>query len=382
MRIRLIPHPSYLVTDMQIRNLVSVGVLTWLIVGVPHIFWMARAGDLRTPKGLVWLACMLAFPVCFGLATRESCKGTRQFALIAIEAVCALTCVAIQPHGFQQVLLVVVAGQLGDLRTRDAMIWIGVQTVALALILPRGNEGFFTALAYFTFQLFGAFTARIAHEERDARQALAEANAELHVATGLLDMSSRSEERLRIARDLHDLIGHHLTALSLNLEVASHLADGAAKEHIEKSQALTKLLLSDVRDVVSRLRENEPVDLAASLRSLSNVITTPAIQLEAGDIAVNDPSVAETALRAVQEIVTNAVRHSGAKNLWLTIANADHSLAIDARDDGVGTDRVQFGNGLRGMRERVAHAGGTLEVQSMRGRGFEVRIRLPLEGHA
>ena len=364
---------------MQVRNLISVGILTWLIVAIPHIWWIAREGELSTPKGLFWLACLIGFVVCFWLATRDACKGARQLVLIGAQAVLALTCIALYPHGFQQILLVVVAGELGDLRTSAALAWIGIQTIALALILAPGNEGFFTSLAYFTFQLFGAFTARIAHEERNAKQALAEANAELHVATGLLDMSSRSEERLRIARDLHDLIGHHLTALSLNLEVASHLAEGEAREHIEKSQSLTKLLLSDVRDVVSRLRENEPVDLAASLRTLREVVTTPAIQVDAGEIAISDPTVAETALRAVQEIVTNAVRHSGARNLWLKIASIDHSLAIDARDDGVGTDRVQFGNGLRGMRERVAHAGGTLEVESMRGRGFEVRIRLPLE---
>ena len=85
------------------------------------------------------------------------------------------------------------------------------------------------------------------------------------MATELLEISSRTTERLRIARDLHDLLGHHLTALSLNLEVASHLATGEANEQIEKSKAITKLLLGDVRDVVSRLRNDEPVDLGAAI---------------------------------------------------------------------------------------------------------------------
>lgn len=360
------------------RNLIAVGVLTWTIVAIPHVTWMARSDELLTPRGLAFIACLVAFLLCFWLATRAWCSGAGLHALIATQAGLALTLVALQPRGFLPVLLVVVAGQLGDLRPRAAMAWVVAQTLVLALIAPKDQEGMLSALAYFAFQLFSSFTARIAHEERDAKQALAEANAELRVATGLLEISSRAEERLRIARDLHDLIGHHLTALSLNLEVASHLADGAAREHIEKSKALTKLLLADVRDVVSRLRENEPVDLAASLRSLGDVVAVPAIQVDANDVAVMNPAVAETALRAAQEIVTNAVRHSGARNLWLKVANVDHALAIDARDDGIGTDRVQFGNGLTGMRERVAHAGGTLEVQSMRGRGFEVHIRLPL----
>jgi signal transduction histidine kinase len=187
---------------------------------------------------------------------------------------------------------------------------------------------------------------------------------------------------LRIARDLHDLIGHHLTALSINLEVASHLVDGQAKEQVEKSKTIAKLLLSDVRDVVSRLREDEPMDLGAALASLRDAVPQPNIHVDADHAAVTEPLIAQTVLRAVQEIVTNAVRHSNARNLWLKIATADRALTVDARDDGSGTDRVEFGNGLRGMRERVQQAGGTLEVASMRGRGFEVHVRLPLGGAA
>jgi signal transduction histidine kinase len=249
----------------------------------------------------------------------------------------------------QSVLLVIVAAQLGHLRTPVAVTWIVAQSLALYVVVPEPSpKAIWTTLGYFAFQLFGFLTARIAHDEREAKQALAAANAELRVATGLLDISSRTEERLRIARDLHDLIGHHLTALSLNLEVASHLADGQAKTHIEKSQAVTKLLLSDVRDVVSRLREDEAIDLGAALMTLRDAVPSPAIHVDASNVAVTDPTIARTALRAVQEIVTNAVRHSNGRNLWLTIATVDHAMTVDARDDGGGTDRVVFGNGLRG----------------------------------
>lgn len=363
----------------QVRNLILVGLFTWLIVAVPQSWWLAEQGVLFTAEGFVFLGGMLAFLACFALATRETCEGSMELALIAGEAVSALVCVALQPGKYVPVLLVIVAGQLGHVPPRVAWIWLAVQNLILGLILFQNPGGLIMTAAYGTFQLFSLFAASIAFQEREAKQALAEANAELRVTTGLLDMSSRAAERLRIARDLHDLIGHHLTALSLNLEVASHLANSEAREHIEKSQSLTKLLLADVRDVVSRLRENEPLDLAASLRSLGDVVKSPAIQIDVNELAVTNPAIAETALRAAQEIVTNAVRHSGARNLWLSVTNVDHTLAIDARDDGIGTDRVQFGHGLTGMRERVAHAGGTLEVQSMRGRGFEVHIRLPLE---
>jgi signal transduction histidine kinase len=364
----------------QHRNLNWLGVLTWAIVAAPHVMWSVERGELFTPKGYAWMACMIAFVVCFRLSTaNERPFGRRELVLMAMQSVLAIACVALQRRGFMEVLLVIVAGQLGRLKTSPAMLWVIAQTLVLAPITVDSRDDLLKLLAYFTFQLFGIFTMRVAHEEREAKTALAEANAELRVATGLLDISSRAEERLRIARDLHDLIGHHLTALSLNLEVASHLTTGEARAQIEKSQSLTKLLLSDVRDVVSRLRENEPVDLVAAVQSLREVVPSPAISVEAHGVAVTNPEVAEVALRAVQEIVTNAVRHSGAKHLRLKIANEDRALAIDARDDGVGTDRVRFGNGLNGMRERIAQSGGTMDVESMRGEGFAVHIRLPLE---
>ena len=359
---------------MQVRHLVLVGVLTWFIVALPH------AGDIT----VVWALCYVAFLAFFILNTREQCTGPRQLVYAAIQTLLALICIWLKPYGMQPVLLVIVVAELRRLHFRAAMLWIVVQTAGLYLVTPDdAHRPAFVTLGYFAFQLFGFMTARIAHEEREAKQALAEKNAELQVATGLLEMSSRAEERLRIARDLHDLIGHHLAALSLNLEVASHLADSQLpnpnlKAQIEKSKTIAKLLLSDVREVVSRLRDTEPVDLGAALAALSDAVPRPNIHVESAGAAVAEPLVAQTALRAVQEIVTNAVRHSNARNLWLTIGTADRTLTVDARDDGGGTDHVVFGNGLRGMRERVQEAGGTLEVASMRGRGFEVHVRLPL----
>ena len=358
---------------MEIRKLVWAGVLTGLIVALPHV------RDIQP----LWAVCYVAFVILFLLATRQRCTGKVELALIAAQTILALICCTLEPRGMQAVLLVLVAAQLGHLTTPVAMTWIVVQTATLGFLITRApREALWLTLGYFAFQLFGFLTARIAHDEHEAKQALAEANAELRVATGLLDMSSRAEERLRIARDLHDLIGHHLTALSLNLEVASHLAEGPAREQIEKSKTIAKLLLSDVRDVVSRLRDDDAVDLGAALASLREAVPRPNIHVESDGAAIAEPLVAETALRAVQEIVTNAVRHSNARNLWLKIATAERALTVDARDDGGGTDRVVFGNGLRGMRERVQQAGGTLEVASMRGRGFEVHVRLPLGGAA
>ena len=356
---------------MDSRNLTVIGILTWAVI------FFTSVGD----SGPLWYVCMAGFVAGFLIATYRDCPPVTRRMLAAMQTLAALgalagamTAVPQRHLKMEPVLLVIVAGELGGLEFVPAFAWIAAQTTALCFIAQQFDS---VMLSFVAFQLFAYFAVRIAHREAVARQALAEANAELKVTSGLLDISSRTEERLRIARDLHDLLGHHLTALSLNLEVAGHLAAGGAKEPIEKSKAITKELLGDVRAVVSRLREDEPVDLAKALHALRESIPAPALHIDLENVAVSDPAVARVALRAVQEIVTNAVRHSGARNLWLRLSTSDHTLDVDARDDGAGTDHIQLGNGLRGIRERVEEVRGSLEVSSMRGRGFSVHIALP-----
>ncbi|HSP35337.1 MAG TPA: histidine kinase [Thermoanaerobaculia bacterium] len=357
---------------MDARYLRLVGVLTWLLVGVPGVL-------ASSPHHVIWIICYAAFLPLFLLGSQDECAESRRIIYAAAQSIAALVCVALQPADLTSVLLVIVAAEVGSLPLRVALPWIAAQTILLGLALGK-SSWIFATLAYYAFQLFAAFSLRIAHQESEARRALAAANAELQVATGLLDIGSRTEERLRIARDLHDVLGHHLTALTLNLEVATHLTDGPAREQIEKSKSIAKTLLGDVRGVVSRLRNNEPVDVAAAIYKLRDIIEKPAVHVRIdGNVSLTDPAVAQVALRAVQEIVTNAVRHSGGRNLSLALAAADHTLTIDARDDGSGTDHVSFGNGLRGMRERVEQLHGTMRIESVRGKGFEVHVELPLQ---
>lgn len=361
----------------QRSHLGPIGVLTWAIIAVPSVAWEIAHHHLLTPGGIAWAASFVAFIVAYCTANFTECNRSVALALRVVQALLALACMRFQPAGFQPILFVIVAAQIGTLPLAIAIAWIAAQTIAYGVMIHEVA----VTVAYFAFQLFAAISVRMTHSEALAREQLARTNAELQMTTALLDMNSRTSERLRIARDLHDLLGHHLTALSLNLEVASHLASGDARESVEKSKAITKLLLSDVRDTVSSLREEEPVDLTGALRSLRDAITTPALHLDVDDdVAVDDSAVAQAALRAVQEIVTNCVRHSGARNLRLRLKTDGRALDIDARDDGTGTDELRLGNGLRGMRERVEQMRGTVDVASSRGNGFSVHVRLPLSG--
>src|SRR5690606_23580437 len=120
-------------------------------------------------------------------------------------------------------------------------------------------------------------------------------------------------------------------------------------------------------------------DLTAALHSLVEGVPSLDVKLELPEhFGVDDPERAQVVLRCTQEIITNAVRHAGATTLWLALRRADGAITIHARDDGRGTDQLVAGNGLRGMRERLAAFGGRVEVLTARGQGFSLDLHLPL----
>ena len=287
--------------------------------------------------------------------------------------------------GLEGALLVLVALQLGGLLPRRAaVLWISLQTGALLAVVWlhwNWHWGVVLAAAYLPFQLAADAMARLLARETADRERLAAANAELQATRALLARSARDAERARIARDLHDLLGHHLTALSLNLEIASHRADGEARARVETAQSLTKLLLGDVRGAVGALREREDLDLPAALTELARGIPRPRIHIAVGpDVSVGDGAAGEAVVRCAREIVTNAVRHASAENLWLDVMRGRDGLEIRARDDGRGAAELRTGNGLSGMRERLEARGGSLSIETAPGRGFSLRAVLPLPG--
>jgi len=235
--------------------------------------------------------------------------------------------------------------------------------------------------AFAGFQAFALVTVALEHRERDARQELARANAELLTTRSLLAENSRIAERVRIARDLHDTLGHHLTALSLQLEVATRLSSGQATTHVQEAHAIAKLLLSDVRSVVSQMRDTSQLNLGDAVRALGGSAGALQIHVEMPEsVDVADAAQAHAMLRCVQEIVTNAARHAAAKNLWVVIENRADGIALHARDDGRGTAAVTWGNGLTGMRERFAEHAGRVEFASAPGQGFQVHGFMPRAG--
>ena len=338
----------------------------------------------RTWRLAGWAACLVLF---LALMTAARSRPAHGLAWAYAQSAVALAAAAILPTSAEGAWLVAVVAQLAPSLPLAATIATAIVQTAIfgwLLSLERPLElAVDVPLAWLGFQIFAALLTHVARSEAEHRGQLVERNLQLLATRQLLAERTRAAERLRIARDLHDGMGHHLSALSLNLEAAAHLAPPAAREHVARAQTVARALLDDIRRTVSDVRD-EAVDPMPAIRSLVESIDHPVVHVDGPPVlAVCDPSYADTITRVVQEIVTNAVRHAQARNLWISIAQKASGIEVGGKDDGQGAREWRDGHGLRGMRERLALVGGSLDVRTAPGAGFEVRARIPLsEGGA
>jgi len=219
-------------------------------------------------------------------------------------------------------------------------------------------------------------------------QNLEAANRQLTEYSARVEDLTIVAERQRMARELHDTLSQGLAGLILQLEAAdAHLAANhpeRARDILEQSMEKARGTLRDARQAIDDLRQPAGRDLAeaAALEAerftqATGVACTPLIELKT---AIPE-TVAETAIRAISEGLTNIARHARASNVTLRLCELGMELEIEIRDDGIGFDlqAVQPGHyGLLGMRERLRLAGGRLEIQSDPGHGTSLLIYLPL----
>ncbi|ENE2728028.1 TPA: sensor histidine kinase [Stenotrophomonas maltophilia] len=374
------------------RVLRLAGLFTWVMVGLPLAYSqfenLHSRGDMGGWAVLLFVA-YLSFGTSYYWLTRilrsDSPTSWLDRGLLLLLTISALGVSFLSGSGLGSILMMVAAGVIPwMLSVRLGVLWLLVSQLAVApvyYLLLRFPlfEAVMQSLLYGGFSMFIFVTSLVARQQTEARDEQRRLNSELRATRALLAESARVNERTRISRELHDLLGHQLTALTLNLEVAGHLAEGQALEHVKRSHTLAKLLLGNVREVVSQLRETGAIDLAAALRPLTENVPSLDIQLEIEDpLNVEDPQRAHVLLRCAQEIITNAVRHAGARHLWIKVyREAPDRVVVEARDDGVGADMVNVGNGLRGMRERLQQCGGQLQIETRPGEGFRLRATVP-----
>ncbi len=370
------------------------GLFTWACAGIPLVmvpFYYGERLDLYNYA--FWMGAHAAFGGAYWVIARHlgrmALGRVTIVSLLLVMTAAALAVSQASESGLGGILILIISGLLPWVTTpRFGAVWLVAMNLGLVPVFATlPDSSWFTALIYCGLYLgYSSFTfvlSLVARREADSRAELRQLNSELRATRELLAESSRIAERVRIARDLHDVVGHHLTALSLNLETATHLVDGKARDYVERSRSLAKLLLTDVREVVGQMRQGDALNLSEALHRLVEGLPAPEVHLNLPEnFAVKDPRRAQVIMRCVQEIITNAVRHARARNLWIDFREGTDGLTLSARDDGRGGGTaVSAGHGLTGMHERLSQLGGRLHWESGDGpgHGFRVEAWLPVE---
>ena len=380
------PCPPAAYSPRHVDWLLVVGILTWTTVaGVelglndPKLTALPIGEAIATVLGyLLFLAAFLAIAIDHPRLKHPAVT----VAGLALQALSVLFLQWLEPRSLNQILLIMWSSQLPYFMSlsRAAMLsaFTLIVNAAIRFVIEPHQFFWFEPLVYFTFSLFGMVSSRNAIVADHARAELAQRNAELEATQNLLAASAQESERLRIARDLHDTMGHHLTALALQLELLQHQQGDAAKQTQEQARQLVKLLLADVRATVSNLRNEHSLQLRTLFGPLLR--STPQLQITSdipADLRVSDARVAETLLRATQEIITNTWRHARATRLTVQVRLNNERLLLDASDDGQIAPNWQPGNGLTGLQERVSAIGGHCYFQRDSSGHFRVQLDLP-----
>ncbi len=203
-------------------------------------------------------------------------------------------------------------------------------------------------------------------------------NRRLRKANDEIEQLAKVAERERIARDLHDVLGHTLSVIILKSELAGKVIERnpeQAGKEIREVEQISRQALSDVRDAIRGYRsQGLPAELALAKSTLETAGV--AVHCDAAT-TLKLPAVQESVLSlAVREAVTNVVRHAQARTCSLRLEQQNGSCRLEIRDDGRGGQNLE-GNGLRGMRERVEMLGGTLNRDTSA--GTRLVITLPLK---
>jgi signal transduction histidine kinase len=369
---------------------VLTAILTWLVISAITLYSMKNNVHYDALSLLVVGSLLVIFIVSFIYSTSDTLLGSKLSVkihmLVQIAVVVALY--FILPVKYSPILATIWAAQLPmTFSFRQSVALSGLASVPIVIAYGwhwQFDAGWVTGLVYWMFAVFAVTTMDRARREALAKDQANQLNRELLATQSLLSEATKQSERLRISRNIHDLVGHHLTALTINLQVASHLSEGEAKSAVDKSHAIAKLLLSDVRSAVSEIRQMSALDLSSALEQLFE--HTPRVTIDCQfpeNLVVEEVAVAEVVLFVVQEALTNTLKHSDGLHIWFEFVlddeggNSAECLLLKIKNDGCAGEAVVWGNGLTGMRERVEAIGGELMCDSSRPY-FTLNLRIPL----
>ncbi|MFI2101920.1 sensor histidine kinase [Isoptericola sp. NPDC019693] len=364
----------------ETSGLTTLVVCLAVVVPVPFV---AEPGRMLVPL-VVWVLLALAWLVATGVAVLRPPRTRAAYVGLAAQTLLAAALVITVPGiGWLPILLVFGAAlstYVGPTRVTAVVVVANTLALCVAFLLAPGDVHPFEIVLslglYLLLQVGSAGVSATLQREQRMRTELTVAHAELAAAAVLGEEATRASERLRISRELHDLIGHQLTVLTLELESAAHLPGERGAEHVQRARTVARELLGDVRATVGELRRRAP-DLREALAAVASAVPSLRVEVDVAEDVVADEEQTAALVRVTQEVVTNAVRHAEmATELRLTVtADADGALTLVARDDGLSSGPVRLGNGLSGIVERAEALGGAATFDGTS--GFAVEAWLP-----
>ncbi len=328
---------------------------------------MSRGGTRDWLLALLSVAVFL--PLYFGVIAGIDSHPRRAGVLVVAMAVLGFALVPVNTGGSTYVIFSASAAGFAW-RPRAALAWIGAlaATLALALAVLRAPFQFWMGFQVAMVVVIGVANTYAEHLRRQ--------NAVLRRAhEEELEQMATIAERERIARDLHDLLGHTLSVIAMKSELASKLADRdpqRAVQEIRDVERVSREALGEVRAAVEGYRGR---GVMGELRNAEEALSTVGVRLESEIRRVQLPARQESVLAlALREAITNVVRHAHATVCRVHVRERAGAVILTISDDGIGGAPAD-GNGLGGMRERVLAAGGTLDVDGRH--GMTVTVTFP-----
>jgi signal transduction histidine kinase len=359
--------------------IVSVNYFT-LIALSPRAGWDAK------PVPVWQLVALSVLYLALGIWGFEFAQRARRLpvslAYLLVEFAIGMRINTIAPGGLLPLILLPLAAQAVSLLPR---IWAALMCV-LVIAGVSGNLSWVPTWPIWFRNLSSATAAvvfvvvyvGVAAREREARQHVEQLSAEVA-------RLAAANERTRLAREIHDTLGHYLTVIHVQLEAARalvHTEPDRGLTAINRAQALAKDGLTAVRQSVKALREDARVDgIGEQLASLVEALRDETLRATFASAGAARPIGAAAALalhRTALEALTNVRRHAAASQVSLVLTYRDEGrVHLRVEDDGRGAASLTGGFGLVGIRERAEQLGGTVHYRSAPGQGFTLDMELP-----
>ncbi len=359
--------------------------IAWLAIGMEFWFNDIKSTGLIPADVLVasTIALHATYLICFVPCTLIQNNKLQQQILALLLVLIALSICVISRFSSAPVLLIVASAVVATVFSPSRLIAIFIfSNVSFYFIyryLWQDDQPAMAVLIYSSFQLFAMLMSWYSRQAEKRRDEVMELNAELIATRSLLAETVRDSERLRLARELHDVAGHKLTALKLNLAALVRQPDLAKHSSIGTCASLADELLADIRGVVQQMRLHDGMNLQLAIEQMAAPFPRPSLQLAIDEHAKQVPiQQAEVLLRTIQEALTNTARHSQAKQLWVVVQRNNQRWTVHIRDDGRMASDWQKGNGLKGMSERLENSGGGLRCQHASSGGMQIDAWLPV----